>query len=45
MRELPFTLRDLIGPIGVSAMLPFIPLALLAMPLDVILRALVKLLF
>lgn len=45
MRELPFTLRDLIGPIGVSAMLPFIPLALLAMPLDVILRAVVKLLF
>jgi hypothetical protein len=45
MREFPFTLRDLIGPIGVSAMLPFIPLALMAMPLDVILRGLVKLLF
>ena len=45
MREVPFTLRDLIGPIGVSAMLPFLPLALLAVPLDVILRALVKLLF
>lgn len=45
MREVPFTLRDLIGPIGVSAMLPFIPLALLAMPLEVILRGLAKLLF
>jgi hypothetical protein len=45
MREVPFTLRDLIGPIVVSAMLPFIPLALLAMPLEVILRGLVKLLF
>jgi hypothetical protein len=45
MREVPFTLRDLIGPIGVSAMLPFIPLALLAMPLEVILRGVVKLLF
>jgi len=45
MREFPFTLRDLIGPIAVSAMLPFIPLALLAMPLEVILRGAVKLLF
>jgi hypothetical protein len=45
MREFPFTLRDLIGPIGVSAMLPFIPLALMAMPLEVILRGLVTLLF
>lgn len=45
MREVPFTLRDLIGPIGVSAMLPFIPLVLMAMPLEVILRGVVKLLF
>jgi hypothetical protein len=45
MREVPFTLRDLIGPIGVSAMLPFIPLALIALPMEVILRGLVKLLF
>lgn len=45
MREVPFTLKDLIGPIGVSAMLPFIPVALLAMPLEVILRGVVKLLF
>lgn len=45
MREVPFTLRDLIGPIGVAAMLPFIPLALMAMPLEVILRGVVKLLF
>lgn len=45
MREVPFTLRDLIGPIGISAMIPFVPLVLLAMPLEVILRGLVKLLF
>lgn len=45
MRELPFILRDLIGPIGVSAMLPFLPLAVLALPMEVILRGLVKLLF
>lgn len=45
MREVPFTLKDLIGPIGVAAMLPFVPIALLAMPLEVILRAVVKLLF
>jgi hypothetical protein len=45
MRELPFTLRDLLGPIGVSAMLPFLPLALLSMPMDVIFKGLVKLLF
>lgn len=45
MREFPFTLRDLIGPIAVSALLPFIPLALLAMPLETILRGAVKLLF
>ena len=45
MREVPFTLRELIGPIGVSAMLPFLPLALLALPMEVILRGLVKLLF
>ncbi len=45
MREVPFTLRDLIGPIGVSAMLPFLPIALLAMPLEVILKGVVKLLF
>jgi hypothetical protein len=45
MREVPFTLKDLIGPIAVSALLPFIPLALLAMPLEVILRGVVKLLF
>lgn len=45
MREVPFTLRDLIGPIGVSAMLPFLPLAVLALPMEVILRGVVKLLF
>jgi hypothetical protein len=45
MREVPFTLKDLIGPIGVSALLPFIPLALLVMPMEVILKGVVKLLF
>ncbi len=45
MREFPFTLRDLIGPIAVAALLPFIPQALLAMPLETILRGVVKLLF
>jgi ABC-type multidrug transport system fused ATPase/permease subunit len=45
MRQAPFTVRDLIGPVGISAMLPFVPLALLAMPLEVIFRGVVKLLF
>jgi hypothetical protein len=45
MREVPFTLRDLIGPIGVSAMLPLLPVVLLGMPLEMILSALAKLLF
>jgi hypothetical protein len=43
--KVPFTLRDLIGPVDVSAMLPFMPLALLATPLDVFLSGLLKLLF
>lgn len=45
MREVPFTLKDLIGPIVVSAMIPFVPVALLAVPLKVIIQALAKLLF
>lgn len=45
MREVPFTLRDLIGPVGIAAMLPFLPVVLLAMPLEMIIRGLVKLLF
>lgn len=45
MREVPFTLKDLIGPIAFSALLPFLPLVLLAMPMEVILRGVVKLLF
>jgi hypothetical protein len=45
MREVPYTLRDLVGPIILSAMLPFVPLVLLAMPLEVIFRSVVKLLF
>ena len=44
MREVPFTLKDLIGPIVVSAMIPFVPVALLAVPLKVIIQALAKLL-
>lgn len=45
MREVPYTLRDLIGPIVLSAMVPFIPLVLLAMPLELMFRGAVKLLF
>ena len=45
MREVPFSVRDLIGPIVISAMLPFLPLALLAIPLKVIIQGLAKLLF
>ena len=45
MREVPFTLKDLIGPIVISAMIPFVPVALLAVPLKVIIQALAKLLF
>jgi hypothetical protein len=44
MREVPFTLRDLILPIGIAAMLPFLPVVLLAMPLEMIIRGLVELL-
>lgn len=45
MQELPFSLRDLIGPIFIAAMLPFLPVVLLAIPLEVIIRGLSKLLF
>jgi len=45
MREVPFSVRDLIGPIVISAMLPFLPLALVAIPLKVIIQGLAKLLF
>ena len=45
MREMPFTMRDLIGPIAISAMLPFLPVALMAIPLKVIIQGLAKLLF
>jgi hypothetical protein len=45
MREVPFSVKDLIGPIVISAMLPFLPLALLAIPLKVIIQGLAKLLF
>lgn len=45
MREVPFTLKDLIGPIVFTAMVPFFPVALLAMPLKVLIRGLAKLLF
>jgi hypothetical protein len=45
MRVVPFNARDLIGPILISAMLPFLPLAMLVLPLKVIIRGLVKLIF
>jgi ABC-type multidrug transport system fused ATPase/permease subunit len=45
MREVPFSMKDLIGPIVIPAMLPFLPVALLAVPLKVIIHALAKLLF
>jgi hypothetical protein len=45
MREVPFTLKDLIGPIAISAMLPFLPVVLIAIPLKVIVQAVAKLLF
>jgi hypothetical protein len=43
MKEMPFSLKDLIGPVVISSMLPFLPLALLAMPLADIFRHLVRL--
>jgi len=45
MREVPFTLKDLIGPIVISALFPLLPAALLAIPIKVIIQALTKLLF
>lgn len=45
MREVPFGLKDLIGPIFISTLLPFLPVALLAVPLKVIIKDLSKLLF
>lgn len=45
MREVPFTIKDLIGPIVIAAMVPLIPVALLAMPMRVIVQGLAKLLF
>ena len=45
MRVVPFTMKDLIGPIVYAAMQPFWPLALLAIPLETIVGVLAKLLF
>ena len=45
MREVPFTLRDVIGPIVISATFPLLPAALLAIPMKVIIQAVAKLLF
>jgi len=44
MHSLPFGLKSLSGLI-VATLLPFLPLALVAVPLNVILKDLVKLLF
>jgi ABC-type multidrug transport system fused ATPase/permease subunit len=45
MQEVPFSFRDLIGPIVLAALLPFLPVVLLSIPLQVIIRGLAKLLF
>ena len=45
IRELPFGVKDLIGPIVISALLPFLPLALMAVPIEEVLRRLVQVLF
>ena len=45
IKELPFGVKDLIGPILISAMLPFLPLALMAVPLDEVFRRVVQMLF
>jgi hypothetical protein len=44
VRELPFTLKDLIGPI-LPALVPFLFVALLKVPFQVILDGLIKLWF
>lgn len=43
IRDVPFGLRDLVGPI-VSSLIPFIPIALLAVPLEAVVDSLFKLL-
>jgi hypothetical protein len=43
MRELPFSLKDLIPPL-LAGLAPFIPVTLLAIPLNVLIDNLVKLL-
>lgn len=45
MRQVPFSIHELIGPIVLAAMLPFLPLALLTLPLKMIIHDLSKLLF
>ena len=44
VRELPFTLKDLIGPI-IPALVPFLFVALLKIPFQVIINSLIKLWF
>ena len=44
MRDLPFRPKDLIGPIG-PALVPFLAVALLKIPFQVIINSLIKLFF
>ena len=44
VRELPFTIKDLIGPV-IPALVPFLFVALLKVPFQVILDSLIKLWF
>ena len=44
MREFPFSIKDLASPIVLAALLPFLPLALMVIPLKVVVQGLAKLL-
>jgi hypothetical protein len=45
MKELPFDLKDLIGPVLISGSIPFLPLVVMAMPIEAIFRLILNLLF
>jgi hypothetical protein len=44
MKTIPLDLQDLI-PLAIATLLPFVPVALMVAPLDVLLQNLLKLLF
>ena len=44
MRAVPFSLKDLMGPIVVTALVPLVPVALVSVPFKVIIQGLAKLL-